>query len=156
VDSTRSLFIRHGLRCTSQRTALYEALRATKRHPTAEELYHEVKPRTSSLSLATVYSTLDAFCRVGLAQRIPTADGGCRFDADTNEHVHLWLEGSGVIRDLPPDLSRRVLESIPPDLLRAIEQRLGVRVAGMDIHLVGGSTPDETARVERRAPTAAN
>jgi Fe2+ or Zn2+ uptake regulation protein len=154
VEPIRTVFARHGLRCTSQRTAIYDALRATTRHPTAEELYHEVKPRTSSLSLATVYSTLEAFSRVGLAQRIPTTDGACRFDADTSDHVHLWMDDDQTVRDLPCDLSVRIMASIPDDLVDEIEDRMGVRVRGVDVHLSVAGTDDPGRNGQnRQGPT---
>ena len=140
----RDLFNRYGLRCTAQRTALFEALRGTTTHPTAEELYQSVKPCTSSLSLATVYSTLETFCNVGLVRKIPTADGGCRYDACTHDHVHVRFGDDGHIEDVPDDLSRQVLESIPPSVIEQIEARLGIRVGAISVHLDG-----ETQRTTR-------
>ena len=62
--STRDLFETRSLRCTCQRLALYDALKASMNHPTAEELYRVVKlrPEYGRLSLATVYNTLAAVC----------------------------------------------------------------------------------------------
>ena len=66
LSSTRAMLVKHGLHFTAQRAALYEALQATVAHPTAEELYHDVRPCTRSLSLATVYSALDRLVSKGL------------------------------------------------------------------------------------------
>ena len=77
--NTRYLFIRSSLRCTTQRVALFDTLRNCKSHPTAEELFRMVKPGMVSLSLATVYNTLDTLCEAGLAQKLPTPNGTCRY-----------------------------------------------------------------------------
>jgi len=74
--TTRELFAKHSLRCTRQRMAVYEALLSCDSHPTAEELFRLVKPRTERLSLATIYNTLEALEDVGLVRRMPTTDGG--------------------------------------------------------------------------------
>jgi len=134
--ATKALLADHGLHCTRQRAALYETLGATKSHPTAEELYRQVKGAgAKSLSLATVYSTLETFCRVGLARKVPTVGGSCRYDATTGEHVHV-RSGSGQIQDVPPDLGSRLLASVSPQVIREIERTLNVRIDAVDIQLL--------------------
>ena len=106
---TRDLFAQHQLRCTRQREALFETLRACKCHPTAEELYRML-PCSGDMSRATVYNTLETLCKAGLVRRLPTASGTCRFDADTCNHLHVRL-GDSVIRDVPSDLGEQLVES---------------------------------------------
>lgn len=137
MTSTPDLFRRHHLRCTAQREALYDALRASKRHPTAEELYHEVRQHTRRLSLATVYNTLEALCRAGLARKLPVLDGCCRYDADTSDHLHIRLGDTCEIRDVPHRLSRELLDSIPAETLSEIERATGVAIERVSIQLVG-------------------
>ena len=49
-----------------------------------------------SLSLATIYNTLEAFCQAGLAQRLPTPNGCCRYDATLENHLHVrYRESDG-------------------------------------------------------------
>ena len=136
VSTTRELFAGHSIRCTSQRRALYEALLGTKSHPTAEELYRQVQcSAAETMSLATVYSALETFCRVGLARKVSTVGGSCRYDATTAEHVHV-RNGSGDIEDVPPELGSRLLSSLSPSVIGEIERELGVRVDGVDIQLL--------------------
>ncbi len=135
-ESTRDLFNRHRLRCTDQRVALYETLLECECHPTPEELYHLARPRVERLSRATVYNTLEAFCRAGLALKLPMTNGCCRYDGDTSSHLHLWFRESDEIEDVPVQLGQRLIESIPPELLAELEQELGVRVTGLSIELL--------------------
>lgn len=139
MTTTRDLFARRNLRCTTQRLAVYEALRACPSHPTAEELYRMVKPHTPRLSLATVYNTLEALCRSGLAQRLPTTNGSCRFDADTSEHLHVRARNGSEILDIPEELSRRLLRNFPREVLEEIEERLGIEIDGISIPWPGGN-----------------
>lgn len=133
---TRTLFARHGIRCTEQRVELYESLCASRSHPTAEELFWLVKERRPGLSLATVYNTLEAFCRRKLCRKIPSSEGGARYDADLSDHLHLTTS-DGHVRDVPDELGARLLESFPRPLLNEIERRMGVRILRVSVELVG-------------------
>jgi Fe2+ or Zn2+ uptake regulation protein len=146
MHDVRSIFARHALRCTAQRQAIYAALAATDQHPTASELHAMVSRMNPAVSLATVYNTLEVFARKGLCVRIPAITGdasSARFDADTSEHAHFVCDtptGTGAIRDLPPDLQKRISQAIPRDLLDEIEDRLGVQVDSVSLKLIGRST----------------
>ncbi len=55
-----------GMNVTPQRIAIYRALLDSEDHPTPEMLYRSVSTEMPSLSLATIYKTLDALAAVGL------------------------------------------------------------------------------------------
>ncbi len=132
----RDLFHARGLRHTRQRELVFDALRRSRAHPTAEELFLDVQSRDPGLSLATVYNTLEALRGAGLCRRVSSAaDGGsARFDADVSDHAHL-TSPDGRVLDAPDDISRRLLDAIPRDALRDLEARLGVRVDRVNIHI---------------------
>lgn len=138
VEHLDTTFARHGLRCTKPRAAIYQALASTKSHPTADELFTAARASAPGLSLATVYNTLEVFCRRGLARKVTgqAADSAARYDADLSRHIH-FITPAGEVRDVPPDLSERLLQSLPADLVEAIERRMGVRVDGVNIELSG-------------------
>lgn len=133
------LFNEHGLRCTRQRRAIYEMLASSDTHPTADQIYRGIAPQVSGLSLATVYNTLEAFCRCGLAQKVSGGNGslGARFDATTKRHLHLRCRKTGHIYDVPTDLSRKLLDHIPRDVLNQIESQLGVKIDDIQVELIG-------------------
>ena len=137
MSTPRDLFARHALRCTRQRETLYAALKATKTHPTAEELFERVRTADQSLSLATVYNTLEAFTNAGLIRRLPSAvhAGPARYDADTHEHVHLTTP-DGRVFDVPDDLSERFLDQLSEDLVAELERRTGMRIGRVSVQLV--------------------
>ena len=140
--TTRELFARHKLRCTAQRLALYEALRGCKTHPTAEELYQRVRQAHGSISLATVYNTLEALCNAGLAQKLPTTNGCCRYDGDTSDHLHLRLRDTAEVCDVPAELGERLQAAIPDEVLAEVEDELGVSIERVRIQLIGRRRPD--------------
>ena len=134
-DSVRAVFQQRHLRHTRQRELIYSTLMMVESHPNAEELHTLVKHRDAGVSLATVYNTLDALVECGLCRRIPShIGGGCRFDADTAEHVHITT-ADGKIIDVPDDLGAMLLSSINRDTLRDLETRMGVRIAGVGIQV---------------------
>ena len=134
--SIRTLFEQHNLRCTSQRQAVYAALRESTDHPTAEELFRRVRPGTDKLSLATVYNTLEVLCRVGLCRRLATTNGCCRYDGNVSDHMHVRLSDTGEIADVPDDLSRELMNGVCGDVLKEIERRLGVEVEGLSVQIL--------------------
>ena len=137
MSPARSIFVRHGLRCTKQRLAIYDALAGTASHPTAEQLYEVVRSECEGLSLATVYNTLDALCDAGLCCKLPVTNGSVRYDADLHPHMHVVVEETGEFIDVPDDLGRAVLERIPEELIEAIGDRLGVNVSRVSLALTG-------------------
>lgn len=134
--STRDIFARHNLRCTPQRRAIYDALRETSAHPTAEALHRKVLEQQESVSLATVYNTLDTLAAHGLVQKIPSEDGCCRYDANIEQHLHLKIAETGEIRDVPAHLSRELLQHIPASILEKIEYVTASRISEVQVQFI--------------------
>lgn len=93
-----------GLRSTRPRLAILHLLQHDTSHPTAEQVYRRLQPSHPSLSLATVYNTLEAFTRRGLCRRVPPLQGRQRFDGTADPHHHALCTGCGHIFDIPPGL----------------------------------------------------
>lgn len=138
-DKLQHSFSEHGLRCTRQRRAIFNALSTSRDHPTADDLYKLVKSKDDKLSLATVYNTLEAFCAAGLAYKLAGCggNGSTRYDAGGSDHMHLRCRKTGQITDVPDDLGKRILDHIPEDLLAELQERTGFRVTKIQLDLVG-------------------
>src|SRR5271165_5448104 len=78
-----------GLALTPQRLAIYNILAGDDSHPGAEEIYRRIKPDLPSLSLGTVYRTLELFEEHGLVSRVHAFSDQARFDANLDDHHHL-------------------------------------------------------------------
>jgi hypothetical protein len=60
---------------------------------------------------------------------------GTRWDADTDEHVHVRVAGTAEVFDLPEELGRKLLEQVPRALLDEIGARLGLEIEGVSMHI---------------------
>lgn len=93
-----------GLRLTPQRLAICRLLAASADHPTAQAIYNDLRPEFPSLSLATVYNTLETLLKLGAINSLGTAgDDAVHFDADTQPHVNLACTVCHRVIDLPND-----------------------------------------------------
>lgn len=90
-----------GQRYTDQRAAVYQVLRGTTEHPTADEVFTAVRLRISDISLATVYKALETLVSCELAIKLTYGDGSARYDARTDDHCHSRCLGCGSVRDVP-------------------------------------------------------
>jgi len=92
-----------GFRATPQRVAIYMILAQTKAHPCAERVYEKLHSEFPSLSLNTVYKTLQTFEELGLVRRLDTGEGICRYDANPAPHIHLACRACGQVVDIDYD-----------------------------------------------------
>ncbi len=77
-------------------------LSETDTHPTAAMLFDDIHQQYPSLSLATVYNTLDALVGLGVVNVLGHAgDGKVHFDADTSPHINLACTSCHRVVDLP-------------------------------------------------------
>lgn len=92
-----------GLRPTRQRLILAELLvgDGLDRHVTAESLHEAAAHGDRSVSLATVYNTLRAFCDAGLMHEITVDGHRSYFDTRTDHHPHYYWEDDGLLSDAP-------------------------------------------------------
>ncbi|MBC5775293.1 transcriptional repressor [Pontibacter sp. KCTC 32443] len=89
-----------GLKATHQRIVVLEAVTELHgHHPTAEEVYQKLKPANPSISLGTVYKTLDTFAEAELIKRVLTEEGGKRFDTNSSTHSHIYCSNTREIID---------------------------------------------------------
>ncbi|MGI3211712.1 iron response transcriptional regulator IrrA [Roseovarius tibetensis] len=94
-----------GLRPTRQRIALAQLLigDGQHRHVTAESLFSDVQNHGESVSLATVYNTLRAFCDAGLIQEVMVDGAKSHFDTNTHDHPHFYWEEDNRLSDAPAE-----------------------------------------------------
>lgn len=92
-----------GLRPTRQRLALATLLigDGQHRHVTAESLFDDARRRGESVSLATVYNTLRAFCDAGLLHEVTVDGSRSYFDTNTHDHPHFYWEDENRLSDAP-------------------------------------------------------
>jgi Fur family peroxide stress response transcriptional regulator len=97
---------------TPQRLAIYNVLYNTTEHPSAEKIYHALQATHPTMSLATVYKTLDTFIKSNLVQELNTGDDYIRYDAQIQEHPHAICNACGKVQDLDVHLLDGLLARI--------------------------------------------
>lgn len=89
------------LRLTRQRRLILQALRSSKTHPTADELYEMVREKLPHISLGTVYRNLEIMASSGIIRKLETAGTQKRFDGILEDHYHVRCVRCGRVDDLP-------------------------------------------------------
>ena len=104
-----------GLRPTRQRMALGWLLFSKgERHLTDEMLYEEALASDISVSLATVYNTLNQFITAGLLRQVSVDGAKNYFDTNVSSHQHFYVESTRELIDIPNNsLSSYHLSGVP-------------------------------------------
>lgn len=100
MDNIISTFKEKKLKLTPQRLAVYQFLKNTNEHPSAENIYKALHEAYPTMSLATVYKTLKTLVEIGLVQEINVGEGNFRYDGNCNEHGHIQCTNCGKVEDL--------------------------------------------------------
>lgn len=122
-------FRARGFKMTPQRLAVFRALHDDHTHPSAESVYAQVSAGLPTISLRTVYQTLNDLAEMGEILHLELGTGSARFDANVEQaHHHLVCEACGLVRDVAADpASIHLQDSLPP----------GFRVSGTDVVVRG-------------------
>ena len=88
-----------GYKVTPQRLAICKLLLSSKNHPSADQIYQEVKKQYPTISLATVYFTLDLLKDLGLVQELGFSDRSSRYDPNTSPHINVICPKCGRVYD---------------------------------------------------------
>ena len=97
------LFRERGLKVTPQRQCIVRLLHGTGAHPTAASVYEAARAEMPTISLKTVYQTLNDLADMGEIQALDLGTGSGRFDPNVDAHHHLVCERCGKVRDLYAD-----------------------------------------------------
>ncbi|MHB1487300.1 MAG: Fur family transcriptional regulator [Acidimicrobiales bacterium] len=104
-DDLTSLFRSKGRKVTPQRQCIFRALQGNDSHPSAEAIYAAVRVEMETISLKTVYQTLNELAEMGEIAILDVGRGAARFDPNARTHHHLVCERCGRVRDLEADFS---------------------------------------------------
>ena len=89
-----------GLKLTSQRQAIVEVLvDKIPLHPSADLIYREARKKVKSLSLSTVYSTLNELSKRGIIKLLEFDSMENRYEVNTAEHINLVCKSCKKIMD---------------------------------------------------------
>jgi Fur family peroxide stress response transcriptional regulator len=90
-----------GMRLTPQRLAICELLSETHTHPTAAAIYEQVHSQYPSISLMTVYNTLNTLVSLGAVTALGNAgDDTIHYDGNTSPHINFACISCKKIEDI--------------------------------------------------------
>ena len=113
-QETLQALTEHGIQPSAQRVAVADYVLYTTDHPSADQVWAEVKRTFPMLSRATVYNTLNLFTEKGLLRELVLAEGKVVFDPKLDPHHHFLDEDTGEIVDVPwTALDVRRVHSLP-------------------------------------------
>jgi len=133
IKARMAEFIHHcrarGLSVTPQRLAIYRAVISSSRHPSAEDIYRHIRRQHPTISLATVYKTLETLEQEGFISKVTPLHETARYDANRTRHHHLICVRCHAIEDF----SAEALERLPLP-----QEALGSwRVLEYTVHVLG-------------------
>jgi Fur family transcriptional regulator, peroxide stress response regulator len=139
---------------TAQRRTILDNILDREDHPTADQVYDQVRKLLPTISRTTVYRILDGFVELGIITKICHPGSAARFDPKIHQHHHLVCLCCNNIIDLE---EKRLNKVLWPDV-----RRYGFEIRDYHIHFrgicaacrrarhaTGGPRPKVTAR--RRA-----
>lgn len=110
---------KRGFKITPQRLAVVKILKDNKSHPGAEEIYLKIRKNHPTISLATIYQTLDTLEEIGGIRVLRFDKGRTRYDPDLSPHDHLICIRCHKIIDLDHDFSKNL--KLPSSLRNRFE-----------------------------------
>jgi len=128
LESKRKALKASGMRATSQRALILEAIR--RGHLDADEIYRQVRRKRPRLSLSTVYRTLRIFKELGLVEELHFDETHHHYEMkSSSEHQHLMCLDCGKIMEFEYPLSQNIK--------RNIAREKDFEVTGVEIQVTG-------------------
>jgi len=129
VKNLTELLRGNGFKVTPQRLAVYEVLSKTKEHPNAEMIFNSLQATYPTMSLATVYKTIDILNEIGLVQILNAGEDSFRYDADMSDHAHVRCTQCGRVDD--------VFDIDAAKVSREVESRTRYQLQGQQFYFYG-------------------
>jgi len=119
VDNLVEKFKRKRLKITPQRLGIFRILEGNSMHPSAEDVFKEIRENYPTISFTTVYKTLEIMEKMGEILRVTIDEQRKHYDPDTNVHHHIICSKCNKISDIKkeyvkPRLPREVLDEFTP------------------------------------------
>jgi Fur family transcriptional regulator, peroxide stress response regulator len=115
----------------SNAQAVLGIVRAAQNHPTALEIYEEVKRVRPRMGLASVYRILHHLVEQGYVKEIERSEEGYRYDGHVSRHDHAICTDCGALLDVPFEIS------VPQEVLQAAARATGIELSSYEVRLYG-------------------
>ena len=105
-----------GLKMTGQRKVILQVLEEAEDHPSVEVVYERAKEIDSSISIATVYRTLNLLDELDLVIKHEFQEGYSRYEVNWDHHHHLVDLETGEVVEFQNEELERIKHKIAEDL----------------------------------------
>ena len=109
-----------GAKITSPRIAILKLLANRHDHPSAEQIFQELKPAYPTLSIATVYSTTHLLAKGSMLRVLSIDEKKVYFDPDMNAHGHFLCKCCKKLFDVRT-VCDVMMSFIPSDGISSVE-----------------------------------
>jgi Fur family peroxide stress response transcriptional regulator len=116
-------------RNTNQREAILKILINTRSHPTADDIYDEVREEIPNISKGTVYRNLQVLQEMGQVRELNLDGTKSRFEVATASHYHFRCENCGRLLDLDVPINK--------ELDREIAKQTGLSISHHQLEFRG-------------------
>ena len=126
-DRIIQLLKQNNLKVTPQRLSICRVVLSSTNHPSAEEIYDIVKKEHRTISLATVYKTLNLLNKIGLISELRFNGNFSRYDSKSEVHINIVCPKCMKIEDYESKKLNEIWENILSDIKGDIKgQRIDV------------------------------
>lgn len=117
------------IKYSRQRELILKYVKNFPVHPTADEVYTELKKDNPELSLGTVYRNLNLLSELGVLRKIHIDNAKERYDARTDKHSHLLCTVCNRVFD--------ITDEAPDGIEERIYEKYGYIVDDVSLNLKG-------------------
>jgi Fe2+ or Zn2+ uptake regulation protein len=113
---------------TRQRRTVYDAIKESHLHPTADWIFDQVRSEMPKISLGTVYRNLTVLKNEGLIREILGSDRRARYESRMEPHAHFICSGCSDVTDV---------EDVPPIEWQTLRDLVGTEVREQRVEFLG-------------------
>jgi Fur family peroxide stress response transcriptional regulator len=128
-QKARYRFKEAGLKMTPQRMAVFRVMEGNSSHPSADDIYREVKKDYPNTSMATIYNTLELLKELGLIRELTIEPDRRHFDPDASAHHHIICTRCRRIED--------IFEELPEVTRLPASVKAGFSLEGYNVEFYG-------------------
>ncbi|MBC8346877.1 MAG: transcriptional repressor [Candidatus Marinimicrobia bacterium] len=116
------------MRYSEQRETVFQILKETQSHPSADWVYDKVKSILPLVSLGTVYRNLGELEDLGVIKSF-SMKGAIRYDGNVADHSHFICRKCNLMMDFQPkDISTSLHNGLPKNF---IAESMEIQISGL-------------------------
>ena len=128
-DQLISILRGSGYKVTPQRLAICNYVLSSKEHPTVEQIHSGILKKHPTISLNTIYQTMDMLIDLHLVQEMRFSGSSSRFDPNTSAHANIVCQNCKKIRDFESESILELWSRIVTEMnVEPLGQRLDIYV----------------------------